>query len=238
MREHALMDYPELVELEATIFSKEVVVLGITNLYITRHGQTEWNVHGRLQGHLDSPLTELGITQAGQLSNALEDVDFDAIYSSPSLRAVHTSEIMRRQRSVDIVIEERLREINMGSWEGMELTEVELQFPHEHETYWNNPAMYVPSNGGESFGDVFNRVVPFIESIAAHDENKTVMIVTHTVTLKCIMSYFEKRPLNELWNPPFVHPTCLCHVVIDGDAMTIKKYGDMTHIGDGSSVST
>ena len=212
--------------------------MGLTNLYITRHGQTEWNVQGRLQGHLDSPLTDLGITQAGQLSNSLADVDFDVIYSSPSLRTVHTSEIIRGQRPIDVTVEERLREINMGSWEGMELSEVKLQFPHEHEAYWNTPALYVPSNGGESFQDVCERVTPFIERIMDDDENRTIMIITHTVTLKCIMSYFEKRPLNQLWNPPFVHPTCLCHVMIDSGTVTIQKYGDMTHIRPISSIGT
>jgi broad specificity phosphatase PhoE len=210
--------------------------LSITNLYITRHGQTEWNVQGRLQGHLDSSLTELGITQAEQLANSLADVGFNVIYSSPSLRTVRTAEIIRGQRPIEIKVDDKLREINMGSWEGMELSEVKLQFPHEHEAFWNTPELYVPSNGGETFQDVYERVVPCIEKIIADNESKTIMIVTHTVTLKCIMSYFENRHLKQLWNPPFVHPTSLSHVVIDDGKVTIKKYGDMAHIDRKSSV--
>jgi probable phosphoglycerate mutase len=85
--------------------------LGITNLYITRHGQTEWNVQGRLQGHLDSPLTELGVIQAEQLADSLVNVEFDVIYSSPSLRTVRTADMIRGERPIDITIEDKLREI-------------------------------------------------------------------------------------------------------------------------------
>ncbi|MFD1674892.1 histidine phosphatase family protein [Alicyclobacillus fodiniaquatilis] len=204
--------------------------MGITNLYITRHGQTEWNVQGRLQGHLDSPLTELGVIQAEQLADSLVNVEFDVIYSSPSLRTVRTAEMIRGERPIDITIEDKLREINMGSWEGMELAEVKLQYPREHEAYWNTPDLYVPSNGGETFEAVSQRAVSCIEKIIRDNENKTIMLVTHTVTLKSIMNYFEKRPLKELWNPPYVHPTSLSHVMIEDGIVTIEKYGDMAHI--------
>jgi len=74
-----------------------------TTLYLARHGETLWNVEGRLQGHLDSPLTEVGKRQAGWLRRSLESIPFDAIYTSPSGRAYHTAEILRGDRNVDII---------------------------------------------------------------------------------------------------------------------------------------
>ena len=79
-------------------------------LYITRHGKTEWNTIGKLQGWLDSPLTDEGIERARKLSTRLEGVDFDHIYSSPQKRALHTAEILNLE-DIEITILDELMEL-------------------------------------------------------------------------------------------------------------------------------
>lgn len=89
-----------------------------TTIYLVRHGQTEWNVLHRFQGHMDSPLTKLGIQQAEWLGEALQHDPIDLIYSSTSNRAFHTAEIIRGNRDVAVTACDEFKEINLGVWEG------------------------------------------------------------------------------------------------------------------------
>lgn len=144
------------------------------DLYLTRHGQTEWNVEGRMQGHLDSPLTKLGVSQATRRGEALSHVNFDIIYASPSPRTIHTAELIRGDREVMIQVDERLREIRMGSWEGKLISEIQETFPEEHQTYWNAPHVYKSVAGGETFSDVTDRISPFIDELLSVDRGRRV----------------------------------------------------------------
>src|SRR5690554_4521335 len=90
-------------------------------IYLTRHGQTEWNVIGKLQGWGNSNLTEKGIENAKRLSQRLKEVNFDYVYSSPQQRALDTAKLIRGDRNIEINVLDDLREIGFGSWEGMEI---------------------------------------------------------------------------------------------------------------------
>lgn len=97
-------------------------------LYITRHGQTEWNIENRLQGWRDSNLTEKGIEDAVNLSERLKDVDFTHIYTSTQKRAIETAKILRRKRDIKIIELDELKEIGFGEWEGIEKEELHTIF--------------------------------------------------------------------------------------------------------------
>ena len=114
----------------------------MTRLYLTRHGQTEWNVERRMQGQQDSPLTELGKEQAKWLGERLHDVGLDVIFSSSSGRAIRTAEIIRGTRKISIIPSDNLREIALGQWAGMLHTEVERIYPGEHRNFWHFPHQY------------------------------------------------------------------------------------------------
>lgn len=183
-----------------------------------------------MQGRLDSSLTDKGIQQATWLRDALNTVDFSVIYASPSPRTVKTAEILRHQRATEIVGHDDLREIDMGVWEGQTHQEVEQQFAASHTAFWETPHLYTPENGGESFYDVQKRVLPLFKILLEKHEGETILIVTHTVTLKTIMCHCESRPLERLWHPPFIHPTALCKVVVKDQQHSIELYGDMSHL--------
>jgi probable phosphoglycerate mutase len=203
--------------------------MGNTTIYLTRHGQTEWNVEKKLQGHKDSPLTELGIMHAQWLAASLGHIGFDAIYASSSGRTLKTAEILRGARSIAIIPDDDLREIHMGSWEGEVNANIEESCPEQFHDFWYNPHQYKPSNGGESFHELHNRVIPKIQRIIKENEGKTIFIVTHAATLKLIMTFFNGQPLADLWNPPIVHSTALCKVIVDGENRTVELYGDTSH---------
>jgi len=203
--------------------------MGSTTIYLTRHGQTEWNVEKKLQGHKDSPLTELGILHAQWLASSLGHIGFDAIYSSSSGRTLKTAEILRGARSIAIIPDDDLREIHMGSWEGEVNANIEESCPEQFHEFWNNPLQYQPSNGGESFHELHNRVIPKMQRIIKENEGKTIFIVTHAATLKLMMTFFNGQPLADLWNPPIFHSTALCKVIVDGEKQTVELFGDTSH---------
>ena len=206
-----------------------------TTLYLTRHGQTEWNVAKKLQGHKDSPLTELGILHAEWLAESMSHINLDAIYCSSSVRTMKTAEILRSRRNITIIPDDDLREINMGSWEGEVSSIIESTYPDEYFAFWKTPHLYNPKNDGESFYNLQDRVLPKIEEIIQRNEGKKILIVTHAATLKLIMTYFNGQTLSEMWAPPFVDSTSLCKVVIEGDKRIVALYGDTSHYKEGES---
>lgn len=200
----------------------------MTWLYLTRHGQTEWNVENRFQGGTDSPLTEKGIRQAEYLAKRLRGISFESIYSSPAGRALRTAEILRGDRDVAIREHPDLREMGLGDWEGMRSEEIEERFPEEFDRYWRKPHLYRREKG-ESYLDVQRRAVSLIGEILRSHTGGNVLIVTHTVVLKTLMAHFEGRPLERLWDPPYIHPSCLNLVRVGEGEREILLHGDIAH---------
>ncbi len=198
-------------------------------LYITRHGETEWNIERRMQGHKDSRLTAKGIKDATALGERLKDVDFARIHSSSSGRAVHTAELIRGNRDIPIVPEDSLREINLGDWEGKTDVEVRQLDPQEHKAFWETPHLYAPKSG-ESFFQVRDRIEVALLKIIDENQNGNVLIVTHAVVVKTIMSIFKALPVEKVWDPPFVKGTSLCIVEIDKENRTVVLECDASHV--------
>jgi probable phosphoglycerate mutase len=197
-------------------------------LYITRHGQTEWNVQSRMQGWADSPLTVTGVEAATQLGKRLQDVPLDAVYSSTSGRTVHTAQLILGERTTPLIQKEDLREINVGEWQGMLSTDIERDFSDQLKTYYEHPSQFKPTSG-ESFHQLKERVLRAIEDIAAAHPNGHVLIVTHGVVKKCLINHFTGAEMDSLWEPPFIHGTSLTKLEIDTDRRELTMIGDMSH---------
>lgn len=204
----------------------------MTNLYLTRHGQTEWNVARRMQGQKNSPLTELGKQQAKWLSDRLNEVTIDIIISSSSGRAVQTAEIIRGNRDIAIISNDNLREISLGAWEGMSDAEVESSYLEEHNNFWHFPHLYQPVTGGETFSQVRSRVSNEVEKIISNYSGKNILIVTHATALKTLLAYFENKELKELWSGAYMKSTCLNIIEIEKSGRKIVMQGDISHYQD------
>lgn len=202
-------------------------------LYLTRHGQTEWNLERRMQGWKDSPLTELGISNAKALGKHLEDVNFSEIYSSSVQRAARTAELVRGDRDIPIILDENLREIGVGDWEGQVVEDIKKNCDEEYNNFWKKPHLYKRDNV-ETFQDVQNRAVKVVKEIIEKHKgtDDNVLIVTHTITLKSIMAYFEGRDIEKLWEPPYIYDTSLSLVEIDDEGAKILLHGDVTHLDE------
>ncbi|WP_027626560.1 histidine phosphatase family protein [Clostridium lundense] len=200
-----------------------------TTLFITRHGQTMWNTEKRMQGWKDSPLTEAGINQATWLRDRIKNTNIDYIYASPIGRAYRTAEIVRGNRDVPIITDDRIREINMGVWEGLAQEEIDSLYKEQLFNFWNAPHLYEPIQG-ESFIQVRERTSEFIEEMAKKHPGQNIFIVTHTIALKSIMSYIQDIPLEKFWGDPYIHPTSLTVVKIDGENREVLMHADASHI--------
>lgn len=202
----------------------------MTKIYLTRHGQTEWNVEKRMQGQGDSPLTALGISQATALGERLKYVPIDVVYSSSAGRAMRTAEIIVGQRNIPILPQHRLQEIHIGRWSGMLMSDVERLFPTEAHNFWHCPAEYVPQEGGETYKQLVDRSGAMMEKIASENNGRTPLVVCHGIVLKALFCYFRNQPLADIAaQNPHPKPTCLCEVVKENGVWYINRWNDVSH---------
>lgn len=199
-----------------------------TTIYLVRHGQTEWNVQHRFQGHKDSPLTKLGIQQAEWLGDALKEDTFDLIYSSTSNRAYHTADIIRGERDVPIIDCEEFKEINLGVWEGQTQEQIAKSYPQQLDHFWNHPELFSVQDS-ETFNEVRERAVNKLVDIIGSNPGASILLVTHTVVVKVLMAYFEGRSMDRLWDLPYIHPTCLSKIELTDEVPSIILHGDVSH---------
>lgn len=141
-------------------------------LLLTRHGQTDWNVAGKIQGMTDTELNETGINQAKRTKKQLENKNIDVIITSPLKRAKKTAEIIGEDRKIPIIEDNGVVERYFGKFEGM--TAKEFDF----DEIWNYK-LNKQYEDAESVGALFNRVQGFLEKIKKEYKDKTVLVVTH-----------------------------------------------------------
>ena len=198
-------------------------------IYLTRHGETQWNKEGRMQGWKNSDLTPSGIENAKRLGQRLKDIDFDYIYCSPLDRAVDTAKYIRGDKNTEIVLTEFLKEMGFGKWEGMEHDRIKELYPTEHFSFWNKPHLYNQIEG-ESFEELFKRVNDALNQITSNSSLENVLIVSHVVVIKAIYAIIKKYPLEELWTPPFLQGTSLTIIEVEDDEINIILEADTSHI--------
>ena len=121
-----------------------------TRIIAIRHGETAWNVDGRIQGHLDIPLNDAGLWQAAQAARALADESIAAIYSSDLLRAYATAEAVARTSGAPLRAERDLRERGFGEFQGRTFKDIEASHPEAAQLWRTRDPGFVPPGGGES----------------------------------------------------------------------------------------
>lgn len=156
-------------------------------IYLVRHGQTDWNIEKKTQGHTDIPLNETGILQAYNISNNLKKLKIDKIYSSDLQRAHQTAEIINEQFNLNVILDNRLREINYGDLEGISRTTLN----HKIWDIFNDKPEQLHA---EPIDCVFKRIKSFIDEL---DINKNILIVTHGGALRMIMYYVNNKEFSK-----------------------------------------
>ena len=167
-----------------------------TVIYLTRHGQTMWNIEKRLQGRGNSPLTEDGIERAKELRERVKDIKLDVIYSSPIERALTTANIIKGDKNVEVVTDDGLREMCFGDYEGKITDEVMKENPNWDISLIMKGNTELAAPNGENLAEVRERVAKAMDSIIEENKGKTVLVVAHGITLKAIMYYFKDEEVN------------------------------------------
>jgi len=191
----------------------------VTNIHLVRHGQTNWNLERRIQGQTESTLTDLGSEQALAIGAILKDTAFDSAYASSSIRARDTAQHIvncraPEQKKLDLILDDQLREIFLGAWEGNLYDDIKEQDPVNHDHFFGDPSQFnVP--GAETFLQTQERAITALEKIIAQEQGKTILLVSHGVWIKSVLTYLENRPLNQFWLPPKM--TNCCHSILTHD---------------------
>lgn len=158
-------------------------------LYIVRHGQTIDNIEHRIQGHTDSPLTQLGIQQAQAIARRLADERFAAIYSSDLGRAAQTAQVIVNAQNPQQQINATalLRELHLGLAQGLTRKEYEQKRPQEYALWISDSVKHRPAQA-ESIADAVNRASGFIESVLnKHDDGDKLCVVAHGGSIRAML---------------------------------------------------
>ena len=178
-------------------------------LYIVRHGQTEWNVLEKFQGQLNSPLTLEGIKKIKETSAELEDIKFEAVYTSELGRTISTADIILQHNNFEkgknnseklrLQKLSELNEIHFGEWQGMDFKEIFLKYPEEAHNYFYDVKNYCAKNvKGEELKDGLERFLLGLKKIVNNNEEGNILIVTHGTVLELFFNYIENKEADDL----------------------------------------
>jgi broad specificity phosphatase PhoE len=170
-------------------------------LVMLRHGQTDYNLGSRMQGQLDTDLSELGRAQAVAAAEVLGKLQPLLIVSSDLRRAYDTATRLGEQTGLRIWVDARLRETHLGDWQGMTHTEVDAEMPGARLA-WREDATWAP-HGGESRIDVAARSVPLVAELVAREQDwgdasqpeRPVVLVAHGGLIAALSAALLKLPV-------------------------------------------
>ncbi|GAA3128166.1 bifunctional RNase H/acid phosphatase [Planomonospora alba] len=201
-----------------------------TTLVLLRHGQTPLSVERRFSGLGDPELTAEGLAQAAAAAERLagEPYGIEVIVSSPLKRARATAEAVAARTGLDVVVEDGLREVDFGHWEGCTFTEIQRRWPDELAAWLADPSVAPP--GGESFEAAARRVEAARDRIVGRHEGRTVLAVSHVTPIKTLLRLALTAPPAALYR---MHLDLACISLIeyyaDGPAV-VKAFNDTAHL--------
>ncbi|MBK1786446.1 histidine phosphatase family protein [Prauserella cavernicola] len=183
--------------------------MSLRRLVLWRHGETDYNAAGRMQGHIDSALTEVGWNQARFAAPALARFEPDLVIASDLRRATDTATVLTDAIGVPLRIDKRLRETHLGDWQGLTGAEVDEKAPGERDR-WRTDATWAPP-GGESRIDVAERAGEVVNDLLRSDDgHQTVLLAAHGGLIVAVTAHLLGLPVS-LW--PSLGGISNCHWV-------------------------
>lgn len=200
----------------------------INTIYIVRHGQTEWNLLGKTQGHGNSDLTAKGIEQAELLANSMIKYPIDYIYSSDLGRAYQTAEIIGKKLNIEVEKTEALREMNFGTWEGRIIKDIMEEDPELYRMWRNEPHLARIPNG-ETLAQIKERTDAFIKEINEKYDGKHIVLVTHSLCARIMLLSFLDSDVKNIYRLNQGN-TALNIIELRDYGPVVMKMNDTTHI--------
>ena len=166
-------------------------------IYLVRHGETDWNQAGLLQGQTDIDLNAQGFAQAAEAAERLREVPFEIAFCSPLIRARHTAETIVGDRKITLTADERLRELDVGPWDGVDIRTIKDAASQP----FTNPGSYIPPEGAESFAQLYKRSGEFVDQVLLPLEGtyETVLVVAHGGVNRSILNPVLNIPVDDFW---------------------------------------
>lgn len=187
----------------------------LLKLYLIRHGRTEWNEQGLLQGAKNSPLIAQGIEGAKRTGQALQHIPFTAVYTSQLQRTIDTANYIINDPNVPMYQLAELNEQDFGSWEGQAIEQ--LRQTEEFHNLQHNPTAYQASNGGETYQQLAHRLEQGLNKIIQAHQQGNILIVSHGHSLRLLLALLQNIPWQQHRNSELV-PS------LANTAITIVKY--------------
>jgi phosphoserine phosphatase len=158
----------------------------MSNIYLLRHGETDWNREERLQGSLDVPINAVGIRQASQLARRLHNRRIGRIFTSPLVRARQTAAIISSRGSCFPLVQDDLREIDHGVWTGMSMKAIQYRYPGLLAV-WRQEPDRLRLDRAERLQDAYTRTARFLPTLLESALDQDVLVVGHGVTNSLIL---------------------------------------------------
>lgn len=199
-----------------------------TRLVVVRHGETQWNLASRIQGHADSPLTPAGEAQAAAIAERLARERFDRLVSSDLGRARRTAQAIAARTGHVIVPDARFRERNYGLAEGLTYGEIGVHYPEVFSRVRDTDPDYVVP-GGESRRQLFERVQEAFESLARESEGERIVVVCHGGVLAALYRHVHAIPVGATQAIPI--PNASYNVLVfDAGCWEVESWADTAHL--------
>jgi len=199
-------------------------------ILLVRHAQTAWNEQKRFQGSSDTPLTSRGEWQAQRLGACLAKRELCALFSSDLQRALETASAITAYHDLDLVQDNRLRELDFGGWEGMTYPEIKAEDPEKLRA-WEEDWQRVSPPGGESFQTLIERVTSFADRFLKPGNEGQTAIVAHGGSLGCLLCHLLDLELSRYWQFAMA-PASLTEISVHQQGAILNVLNDTSHLRD------
>ena len=201
----------------------------MTELYLIRHTQAEGNLYRMMQGHWDGEITTLGRAENDLLSERFRDIPLDAVYSSDLKRAVLTAEACARGKGIAVQTDRRLRELDLGLWETQFFGNVTYSAPEMVRKFLYSPGEWAVE-GSETVYDVEKRAFEALTDISNAHPGQTVAIVSHGITLRCLLTKVLGLPYTGENLLPIFKNTSVTKLDYENGCFTVQWMNDASHL--------
>ncbi len=198
-------------------------------IFVARHGQTPLNAVNCMQGQIDIELSELGRKQAFELGERLKDENFSYIYTSPLIRAYDTAKATLKYHDCPIVIDDRIKEMNFGEWEGNPIEKIKSEGGELAYYFWNEPQNFHITTG-ETFYQLIERIGDFIDMLVSKHRGEKILVVCHGMVVRGILTYVQNRDVSEMYNNPPIRNASITIFDYDGKNAEFDVISDDSHI--------